>query len=164
MHSYLNFKTLGMTRYLLIGLIGFLLVGCNPNEVYNEHFETGEGLQWKKEDSKNFSVDIKEAGEYNVYVTFRYATGYAKDIAPVQLVHLPPNGEENVAPYDLKIRDDKGDYLGEPGYDIWDSKHLVQEATQLAAGTHNFTLATNNGDKHLFPVMDVGLIVEKVAK
>jgi gliding motility-associated lipoprotein GldH len=141
------------------------IMGCNPNQIYNEHFETGEGFQWFKKDKKVFNVNIEDATQkYNVYLTFRYATGFAKREAPVTLSQKTPGGATTTNDYALKIRDDKGDYLGEPGGDIWDSEHQILKGISLEAGTHEFILEHNNGEGTLFPVLDVGLIVEKVEK
>ena len=106
----------------------------------------------------------KSSQKYNVYITFRYATGFAKTDAPVSLSQKTPSGELYTNDYALRIRDDKGDYIGEPGYDIWDSEHMILAEVKLEAGTHQFVLEHNNGNGTLFPVLDVGLIVEKLEK
>lgn len=150
---------------LVMMVVAFSLVigGCDANQVYNEHFETGEGFEWKKSDSKTFNVNIEDASvPYNVIITFRYATGYAKNTAPVLLVHATPDGETSENEYELKIRDTNGDYIGEPGYDIWDSDHLVMANISLPAGINVFTLSHNNKAATLMPVLDVGLKVVKV--
>ena len=160
-------KSKKMSRKLSVLFFVFAIgiMGCNPNRIYNEHFETGEGLQWLKADKKTFNVNIEDASKkYNVYITFRYATGFAKTDAPVTLSQKTPSGELTSNNYALKIRDDKGDYIGEPGYDIWDSEHMILAEVNLEAGTHQFVLEHNNGEGTLFPVLDVGLIVEKVEK
>jgi len=152
-----------LNAILIVFAIG--IMGCNPNRIYNEHFETGESFQWFKKDKKTFNVNIEDATQkYNVYITFRYATGFAKNEAPVTLSQKTPSGESTTNDYALKIRDDKGDYIGEPGYDIWDSEHMILAEVSLEAGTHEFILEHNNGEGTLFPVLDVGLIVEKVEK
>ncbi len=156
-----------MLKKLFYGAIfscSIIMIGCNSNEIYNEHTETGEGFEWKASDKKTFEVAVEDPSvKYNVYVTFRYATGFAKSLAPVKLSHTNPSGETTANEVKLKIRDENGDYLGEPGYDIWDSKHLIEAETQLEKGKHNYVLQTDNGPNNLFPVLDVGIIVEKVA-
>ncbi len=149
---------------ILIGVVcSITIIGCNPNEIYSEHFETGAGLEWTKDDSKTFDVVIENADlKYNVYITFRYATGYASNVAPVLLSQTEPDGETESNEYQLRIKDDKGDYIGEPGYDIWDSKHPVAMNVSLQKGKHTFKLEHNADVKALMPVMDVGLIVENV--
>lgn len=152
-----------LSAMLFVFAIG--IMGCNPNRIYNEHFETGESFQWFKKDKKTFAVNVENAAfKYNVYITFRYATGFAKNKAPVTLSLKTPSGEVISNDYDLNIRDDKGDYIGEPGYDIWDSEHLILSETTLESGMNEFLLEHNNGEGTLFPVLDVGLIVEKVEK
>jgi gliding motility-associated lipoprotein GldH len=144
-------------------LILFATLACNPNKVYEKHLELSNNVEWKKSDTKRFEIDIKDISTpYNFYLAFRYADGYPFTSVKVLLKEIQPDGSYEELPYELQLRDENGDYIGSPGYDIWDSEHLIipnKKFTQSGRYVYEIT-----HDMHLDPLplaMEVGIILEK---
>ena len=65
----------------------------------------------------------------------------------------------------MKIRDDNGAYLGEPGYDIWDSEHVIESnKTYSEKGTYIYVIEHNMPDDPLNFAMEVGVILDEIKK
>lgn len=149
----------------LIGIITIVssLIACQPEgRIYNEHQELSPEVEWLKKDVREFKVPItNKSQEYNVSISFRYANGYQYKTANIKVTETSPSGKETLKEYELKIREDNGDYLGEAGYDIWDSEHLVEPNKKFEeTGTYTYKM------EHIMPIdplnfaMDIGLILD----
>ena len=117
-----------MKKLLSIIAIGTLLVACQPEgRIYNEHQELSPEVEWLKKDIRTFKVPITDNDiAYKMSLSFRFATGYQYQTANVKVTEISPSGKETVNEYELKVREANGEYIGDPGLDIWDSEHLVE--------------------------------------
>ena len=149
---------------LLLVLFGLLtLCGCQPeNRVYAKHKKLSPDLEWLKKDIREFDVSIEDTGKtYTLGLTFRYANGYQYDVAKVQVTEISPSGKQQINTHDLKIRSENGEYIGEAGYDIWDSEHVIEPDKQYAEqGVYTYKV------KHIMPhdplhyAMEIGVILD----
>ena len=153
-----------MRQLLTIIAITTILISCHPEgRVYVEHQELSPNVEWLKKDIREFKVPIEDNSQvYNMSLSFRYAHGYQFDIAQVQVIETSPGGKETVNNYNLKVREKNGDYIGEPGYDIWDSEHLVESNKKYKeTGTYTYKI------EHVMPTdplnfaMEIGVILDK---
>ena len=139
------------TTLLLITLgsiILTLIYGCHPeNRVYIEHKDLSPGLEWLKSDSKEFQLIIEDNKiAYDLLLSFRYLNGYQYQTVDVKVTETSPNGTIRVKNHQLKVKDEHGDYIGEAGYDIWDSEHLIEENKMYQeTGTYIYLI-----EQHLF--------------
>jgi len=140
------------------------LIACHPEgRVYVKHQELSPQVEWLKKDSREFKVPIDDNSIlYNLSISFRYATGYQFQVARVKVTETSPSGKESVKEYELKVRDDTGEYIGDPGYSIWDSEHLVEENKKYEeTGTYTYLIEQNMPDDPLNFAMEIGLILDK---
>lgn len=154
-----------MKGLLIVFIFAFFLISCHPeNREYVKHKDLSPGVEWLKKDVREFKVPVDDINTaYDMFLTFRYASGFRHQFVKVQVTEIHPNESENVSTYELKVREDNGQYIGDPGYDIWDSEHLV-EAGKLyeEAGTYTYRI------EHIMPVdplnfaMEIGLILDRV--
>lgn len=153
------------TFFLSVLMLVTLLTGCQPEgRIYAEHKKLSPDVEWLKEDKREFNVPVEDASTlYNLSLSFRYATGYQFQVVRVKVTETSPGGEESVNEYELKVRDENGEYIGDPGLDIWDSEHLVETDKKFEeTGTYTYVI------EHTMPVdplnyaMEVGLILDKV--
>lgn len=157
-----------MQRIISFGItlfLGSILIGCQPEgRVFEEHQDLSPNIEWLKKDARSFDVTIKDVNTpYNVRLAFRYANGYPYPIARVKLTEKGPEGQINVSEHDLKVRSKNGEYIGEPGYDIWDSEHLIlPNKTYSAAGNYTYTVEHAMPTDPLNFAMEVGLIIDQV--
>src|SRR5690554_1707581 len=138
-----NMKRLLTAVALIMGLIA-----CNPEgRVFVEHKELSPQVEWLKKDKREFKVPIEDnSAAYNMSLSFRYANGYQYQVAKVKVTQTSPSGKEEVNEYDLKVRKDNGDYIGEAGYDIWDSEHLIEAGKKYdETGTYTYVI------EHIMP-------------
>ena len=152
-----------MIRFVIICavLIGF--IGCQPEErVYTEHKELSPELQWLKTDTREFKVPIEDAQiPYNLGLSLRFVNGYQYDVLNVFVTETSPSGKETVNEYTLKVRNEKGEYIGEAGYDIWDSEHLIDANKRYdETGTYTYTIAHNMPHDPVLNVMEIGVILD----
>lgn len=155
-----------MKSLLSATLIVFLfLTSCQPEgRVFVEHKELSPDLEWLKKDSREFNVLIEDNSiNYDFKISFRYANGYQYKTANIVVKEISPSGKETSNNYELKIRDENGEYIGEAGYDIWDSEHLVEPSKKFEeSGTYTYIIEHNMPKDPLHFAMEVGIVVDKV--
>ncbi len=144
--------------------MGFLF-SCQPEgRIYEKHKELSPNVEWKKSDKIVFDVNIEDANTvYNQSIAFRYAYGFPYDLLKVKVTRKSPSGDVAEAVYDLLVRDEKGEYIGEAGYDIWDSEHLVETSIKFPEkGNYEFTIEPQMPDDPVPYAMEIGLVLDKV--
>lgn len=117
-----------MKKLLIILAIATSLLACQSEDrIYIEHQDLSPELEWLKKDVRTFKIPIKDNSiNYDMSLSFRFTNGYQYQTANVKVTETSPSGKETVKEYELKVREANGDYIGEAGYDIWDSEHLVE--------------------------------------
>ncbi|NEN24615.1 gliding motility lipoprotein GldH [Cryomorpha ignava] len=154
-----------MKRLISVCALAIALISCQPEgRVYAEHQELSPDVEWLQKDVRQFKVPINDnSTPYNMSLSFRYANGYQYQVAKVRVTETSPGGKETVKEYDLKVRDDNGDYIGEAGYDIWDSEHLVEPNKKYEeTGLYTYAIEHNMPNDPLNFAMEVGVILDKV--
>ena len=154
-----------MIRLLTILAITIGLIACQPEgRIYVEHQELSPRLEWLKKDAREFKVSIQDNSiAYNMSLSFRYFYGYQYQVVKVKVTETSPSGNETVKEYDLKVREDNGDYIGEAGYDIWDSEHLVEPNKKYEeTGSYTYVIEHNMPNNPLNFAMEIGVILDKV--
>src|SRR5690606_40271308 len=144
--------------------LAFGLIACQPEgRVYSTHLELSPQVEWLKKDKSEFKVPVEDISiTYNMSLSFRDANGYQYQIAKVLVTEISPSGEEEVYEYELKVRQDNGDYIGEPGYDIWDSEHLVEAGKKYdETGTYTYVIEHTMPADPLNFAMEIGVILDK---
>lgn len=154
-----------MNRLFAIAILAALLIACQPEgRVYVNHQDLSPQVEWLKKDAREFKVPVDDNSSlYNLSLSFRYASGYQFQFARVKVTETSPSGKESVNEYELKIREDSGEYIGDPGFDIWDSEHLVERNKKYEEkGTYTYLIEHNMPDDPLNFAMEIGLILDKV--
>jgi len=153
-----------MKRLLIILVISIGLFACQPEgQIYIEHQELSPGLEWLKKDTREFKVPIEDNSiSYNMSLSFRYVTGFQDNFVKVKVTETSPSGKEIVKEYDLKVREENGDYIGEAGYEIWDSNHLIELNVKYdELGLYKYVIEHNMPNDPVSNVMEIGVILEK---
>ncbi len=156
-----------MRKLLTILAVTASLLACQPeNRIYIEHQELSPEIEWLKKDVREFKVPIEDNSiAYNMSLSFRYASGYQYQTANVKVTETSPSGKEIVKEYELKVRESNGDYIGEAGYDIWDSEHLVEPNKKYKeTGTYTYVIEQNTPVDPLNFAMEIGVILDKANK
>ncbi len=156
-----------MRKLITILAITISLLACqSENRIYIEHQELSPEIEWLKKDVREFKVPIEDNSiAYNMSLTFRYVSGYQYQTVNVRVTETSPGGKEIVKEYELKVREANGDYIGEAGYDIWDSEHLVEPNKKYKeTGTYTYVIEQNTPVDPLNFAMEIGVILDKANK
>lgn len=153
-----------MKKILVAFTIVTTLLACEQEgRVFSEHKELSPELEWLKKDVREFKVPVTDhLLLYNLSLSFRFTSGYQYEIAKVKVTETSPSGEEKVYEYDLKVREANGDYIGEPGLDIWDSEHMVEFNKKYSeSGTYTYVIEHIMPNDPLNFVMEIGVILDQ---
>ena len=153
-----------MKKLLTVLAIATSLLACQSEDrVFVEHQELSPEVEWLKKDVRTFKVPVDDNNQaYNMSLSFRYANGYQYQTANVKVTETSPSGKEVVKEFDLKVREANGDYIGEPGFDIWDSEHLVEANKKYEeTGTYTYVIEQNTPVDPLNFAMEIGMILDK---
>lgn len=154
-----------MKNLLTILIIAITLSACQPEgRIYSENKDLSPEVEWIKKDKREFEVTIEDNNQaYKMSLMFRYATGYLYTTANVKVTEISPSGKTESKDYELRVRDEKGEYIGDPGMDIWDSEHLVEtNKTYSEVGTYKYIIEHNMPFDTLVFAMEIGLALDKV--
>lgn len=146
-------------------LLPFLFFACHPDgRIYVKHQDLSPNIEWLKEDKKEFKVPIENnTAPYDLSLSFRFANGYQFDVAKVKVTEISPSGKQSEQEYELLIRDEKGEYIGKPGYDIWDSEHKVEpNKTYAEQGTYTYIIEHIMPTDPLHYAMEIGVIIDEI--
>lgn len=144
-------------------LLSLLLFGCYPEgRVFTEHKELSPDFEWLRDDTRTFEVPIEDSGiAYDLSLSFRYVNGYPFKSAKVKVTETSPSGEVSVDEHVLTVRKDDGSYIGEAGYDIWDSQHLIVPNKKYPeSGTYTYEIEHAMKDDPLNYVMEIGVVLD----
>ena len=153
-----------MKKLLTVIAIATSLLACQSEDrIYVEHQELSPELEWLKKDVKTFKVSVVDNNQtYDMRLSFRYASGYQYPTANVKVTETSPSGKVTVNEYDLQVRAENGDYIGEPGFDIWDSEHLVEANKKYKeTGIYTYVIEQNTPVDPLNFAMEIGMILDK---
>ncbi len=153
-----------MKKLLTILAITNLLIACQPEgRVYSEHQELSPDVEWLKKDAREFKVAIEDNSiAYDLSLSFRFATGYQYRTALVKVTETSPSGKVTINEYELRVREDNGEYIGEAGFDIWDSEHLVAPNKMFPeTGSYTYVIEQNMPVDPLNFAMEVGVILDR---
>ncbi len=156
-------------HFLVASVAVFMITSCGNSGtvIFEEHKELSPEYEWKKADTRTFTIDIKDNSEpLQLAVAFRYATGYYYDKALMRLTEITPAGTKSMRDIDIVVRDEKGEFIGEKGYDIIDIEFVIDENKKYPAhGTYTYIIEQTMPDVDpLDFAMEVGLVLRKKDK
>ena len=152
-----------MKSIVSLAFVAIIFIGCqSKTRIYSENQELSPQMEWLKSDVKTFKVKIDDPKKsYKLSLAFRYAEGFSSKLLKVSVIEISPTKKEKVVKYDLKIINEKGEYIGEPGLDIWDSEHLVEQNKKFQdKGVYTYKIEHQMPSDVVNMAMEIGLIVD----
>lgn len=149
---------------LLLALaLGLVLQSCGGSRVFEEHHKLDD-YTWKRFDNIVFEAEIEDnSASYDIYIAIRHITQYPFKNLMITTIMKTPSGEERYLEYDLKIRDDDGNPLGDGMGDLWDiSIPLRKNFRFREAGTLVIEFENRMPRPTTPGIMEIGLIIEKI--
>jgi len=147
-------------------LLSFTLVSCGGS-FYEKH-EGIKNLIWDIKDVKKFTVDVQDnQAQYKLSLAIRYASGVQRTPTTaytLKVTTTSPAGKKTVKDYVINLKDEKGEFLGEPLGDIIDLVTLVENNYAFAeTGKYTFEVIHNMPpNTSITGIMEAGLKIDKV--
>lgn len=152
-------------RLITIAFIAssFLTTSCNENQPLDSSWvKTEEDLQWSKSNVLTTHINVKENSKpVKLLAGLRVATGYAYDRILLRMTQIAPDGKKTMTDLEIPVKDAKGEFLGEKGFDIIDIEYEINPNftfPMIGEYTYTFEQTTPNVDPLHF-VMELGVIV-----
>jgi gliding motility-associated lipoprotein GldH len=116
------FKFFFRLQFLALASVAIVLVSCSDKrEFYNETQKFEGDLEWKKSDVKLFEIPIEQTNEKcEMLLSFRCATGFLYDKMLIRMIETAPDGRQVDRLIEIPVRNDKGEFYGDKGFDIVD--------------------------------------------
>ena len=152
-----------MKSILNLVLIAFLFLGCQSKKrIFSENQELSPQMEWLKSDVKTFKVKIDDFKKsYKMSLAFRYTEGFSNKVLKVKVTEISPSKKEKIELYNLKVINEKGEYIGEPGLDIWDSEHLVeQDKKYQEKGVYTYKIEHQMPSDVVNMAMEIGVMID----
>jgi len=144
----------------------FVFSSCDENNIYRKHEDVNSvGFKWNISDEKTFKVNVEEEGMYDISVELRHGISIPYPNVLLILTHETPDEKATEEKIDFTLRDAEGRAVGEGVGDTYDTKQVVMPNFKLEKGTYTFKIkhAVTQQDP-LSPILEVGLVVDKVKK
>jgi gliding motility-associated lipoprotein GldH len=150
---------------LLILFISISCLACNnANNLFEEHQKLSDNYEWKKDDKRTFTIEITDNSKpLELAVAFRCATGYMYDKALLRITEVGPQNTKMRYDVDVPVRNEKGEFFGEKGFDIVDIEYVFDRAKFYPGhGTYTYTIEQDMPEVDpLHYAMEVGLILRQ---
>ncbi len=144
-------------------LLCVLWSGCkDSNVMFSENQSLSEDYTWTKADTKTFEIDVtNNAHPHELALTFRYATGYMFDKVILQVTETSPDKKVVRRDVEIQVRDEKGEFIGEKGFDIIDVEYIMDSAKNYPSiGRYTYTIEQAMPDiDPLDFAMEIGMIL-----
>lgn len=152
-----------MRNQLVSAILGlFVLTACQDQPFFQQSYSFKNNT-WAKKNNPSFSVEIKDTAKaYNFILTLRTETSYAYSNAWVYLNSKAPNKEFAREPFEIKITDEKGRWLGKKTGSIVENKLVFRNRKLSKPGKYTFVFEQGITKKVLYNVLDLGLEIEEV--
>jgi len=154
-----------MLSRIFIASLGLLLwTSCQEQPYYQQSFSFKNNT-WARKNSPSFKVEIKDTSKaYNFILTLRNSTNYAYSNVWVYLNSKSPDKAYAREPFEIKITDEKGRWLGKKTGSIVENQLVFRNRKLSKPGTYTFVVEQGITKKVLYNVLDFGLEIEEVNK
>ncbi len=149
-----------LTLFAVIGV--WLLTACQEQPFFQQSYSFKNNT-WARKNSPSFKVEIKDTSKaYNFILTLRNATSYEYSNVWIYLNSKSPNKEFAREPFELKITDEKGRWLGKKTGSIVENRLVFRNRKLSKPGIYTFVFEQGITKKVLYNVLDLGLEIEEV--
>ncbi|HLN53875.1 MAG TPA: hypothetical protein VK212_09210 [Lentimicrobium sp.] len=150
------------TLFLLTITFALAFSGCSKRNVYRE-FHEFDNYTWNRFDKVTFNVPIDKTDfTADIILTVRYLDQFPYGEIPLQVILKTPSGEERIIERTVKVKDEKGDFIGSVAGSYWDLDEVLWKSFYFNQ-QGNYTLEFENIIPYMgIPgIVDLGLTVRK---
>jgi gliding motility-associated lipoprotein GldH len=145
-------------------IVFFLLVlsGCTTSSVF-EKSHSFENNVWKQGSKPQFNVEIKDTTKaYTFIFTLRTTTEYKFSNLWIYLNTKTPSGETAREPYEIKIANADGTWIGNKTGTIVETSISFKNRKLPQKGVYRFVLEQGITKSMVDEILDISLLVEEV--
>jgi gliding motility-associated lipoprotein GldH len=139
----------------------FLFSSCSEEHFYEKSFSFKEN-KWSQDEKPSFVVEIQDTSvAYDFILTLRNTTNYEYSNIWLFLNTKTPDGQKAREPFELKITDPNGAWIGKKSGTIVENQLLFKRRKLPLSGKYYFTLEQGITKEVINELLDVSLVVEK---
>ena len=143
----------------LLALVGIVLTSCTQEAIYTKAFRF-KNEKWEQNVKPTFTVDIKDTTQlYDFIFTLRSTTDYAYNNLWVFLPTTPPYGKSVREPYEIKMADPNGNWIGNKSGTVVEHQLIFKRRKVPFKGKYTFTLEQAITEKRVDELLDISLEV-----
>lgn len=152
-----------VNKFIFILVIGAsFLTGCTDSPFYDKSYSFS-GNSWEQDVKPTFMVNIDDTTKaYDFIITLRTTTDYGYSNAWIFLNTKTPTGEKAREPFELKITNADGSWIGKKSGTTVENFLLFKRKKLPQKGKYTFTIEQGITQKTLKQVLDIGLTVVEV--
>ncbi len=140
------------------------LISCESAPTFEKSY-VFENKEWKQDIKPSFTVDIKDASkDYDFVLTLRTTTEYKYSNLWVYMNTKTPNGEKAREPFEIKITNPDGSWIGKKTGTIVENSLNFKRRKLPLKGKYTFILEQGITDSKINQVLDIGLVVTEAKK
>lgn len=152
-----------MKKLLLLVVGCALLLACDGKTLYSETDSDFTENRWLKSDVKFYEFHIKQpATQYELEVFFSHVYGYQFPKVPIIAEVTHPDGKIMSLEFDLILKDEKGEDLGDCAGDYCDVVQKIPTQKPLEPGSYKVRLMHDFEGEYLPNVLGVGIRVQQL--
>lgn len=151
----------GIKKTIAISSLTFLvLLGCGEGSQYYKESHSFSDHSWELKETPTFKVDIKDTSEtYDFNFILRTSTDFAYSNLWVFLTTTLPDGKSERRPYEFKITDDKGRWLGNSTGTVVETPMTFAQMKLPKPGTYQFKVEQGITIPKVKEVIDLTLTI-----
>ncbi len=151
-----------MRNLIVIALVSVLVLAACQDQPYFQQSFTFKNNTWARKNRPSFNVEIKDTSKaYNFILTLRTSTSYAYNNVWVYLNSKSPDKAYAREPFEIKITDEKGRWLGKKTGSIVENRLVFRNRKLAKPGIYTFVFEQGITKKVLYNVLDLGLEIEE---
>lgn len=140
----------------------YLLAGCTEDYLYEKSYSFKD-TTWSQDVKPKFVVDFTNIeSPYTFTISLRTSTEYKYNNLWVFLKTITPDGETVREPYQIKITNEDGSWLGNKTGTIVETPIVFSNRKLPTKGKYTFILEQGITNKEIDEVQDITLRIEKV--
>lgn len=138
-----------------------IVAACSTDAIYTKAFRF-KNSKWGLNDHPKFIVEIKDTTQlYDFIFTLRSTTDYAFSNLWIFLRTTPPYGKSVREPFEIKIADPKGNWIGNKSGTVVENELSFKRRKVPFKGKYIFELDQAITQKKVDELLDISLEVRK---
>ncbi|MCQ2975625.1 MAG: gliding motility lipoprotein GldH [Bacteroidales bacterium] len=146
----------------IILLLSLIIIGCNPNRLYNERIEI-PNMIWHQDSLLNFNINVEDANlAYDIKISIRSNVYFQSRNLWLFINTTSPSGLTQRDTIECMLSDEKGNILGDASGDIIDYEIPFKNNIKFSTkGIYKFSIQHGMRMEKLPCVDEIGIILDK---